>query len=97
MKPGALRLAHNMTFRKAAAEWISTLHIGWAWQAYRDSKYLERLIAGSSLQQRAVMGFPQPGNAYWCRETIDAVTARYGVFGFDPQPYLDALNKTDRS
>ena len=88
---GALRLAHNITYRRAECEWISTLHIGWAWSMYRDDMYMERLIASSSLDQRAVMGFPQPGSDYWCAETIEAVTARYGVHGFDPTPYLVAL------
>ncbi len=91
MNPGALRLVHNMTFRRAEAEWISTLHTGWAWQAYRRNKFLERLVAGSTLAQRAVMGFPQPGSAYWCEETIDAIEARYGMFGMDVSPYRDAL------
>ncbi len=91
MKAGTRRIVLNMTYRKASAEWISTLHVGWAWKAYRDNKFLERLIAGASLKQRAVMGFPQPGAEYWCEETIEAVTARYGMFGFDPAPYRDAL------
>lgn len=91
MKPGSLRLAHNMTYRRASAEWISTLHVGWAWKAYRDNKFLERLIAGASLEQRAVLGFPQPGSDYWCEETLAAVTARYGMFGFDPTPYAIAI------
>lgn len=91
MTPGKLRFVHNMTFRKANCEWISTLHIGWAWKAYRDNKFLERLIAGSSLGQRAVMGFPQPGCDYWCEETLVAVEARYGMFGMDMSPYREAL------
>lgn len=91
LTPGTRRLAHNITYRRAECEWISTLHVGWAWQMYRNDKYLERLIAQASLDQRAVLGFPQPGNAYWCDETIAAVQARYGVFGFDPLPYQEAL------
>jgi hypothetical protein len=92
MTDGKLRLVQNITYRKAQSEWISTLHEGWAWKAYRDSKYLEKLIARSSLIQRAVMGFPQPGSDYWCPETIEAVKARYGMFGFDDSPYLAELN-----
>ena len=94
INPGALRLAANMTFRKAGSEWISTLHTGWAWSAYRDDKMLERLIAGASLEQRAVLGFPQPGSDYWCQATLSAVTARYGMYGFDPGPYQEAMNGT---
>ena len=90
LKPGRLRLVMNMTYRKASAEWISTLHVGWAWKAYRDDKLLERLIASSSLAQRAVLGFPQPGSPYWTPETIAAVEARYGMFGMDMTPYREA-------
>lgn len=90
MQPGSRRLVHNLTYRKAAAEWYSTLHIGWAWSAYRNSKFLERLIAKCSLNQRAVLGFPQPNSEYWCAETIEAVGARYAPFGMDMTPYVRA-------
>ena len=74
----------------AQAEWISTLHAGWAWGMYRPDQRMERLIATASLDQRAVLGFPQPGSDYWCPETIAAVEARYGPLGFDAGPYRDA-------
>ena len=91
MTPGALRLVQNVTYRRAECEWISTLHVGWAWAAYRRHKFLEKLIAGASLQQRAVLGFPQPGASYWTEATIAAVEARHGVFGMDMAPYRAAL------
>jgi hypothetical protein len=84
---GSRRLAHNITYRKVASEWISVLNPGWAWSAYTPEKRLERLIARATLDQRAVLGFPQPGSAYWCDETVAAVEARYGVFGMDVTPY----------
>jgi len=87
LRPGRMRVVQNVTYRKAAAEWISTLHVGWAWSAYQPSKVFERLIAQASLEQRAVLGFPQPGSDYWCPETIAAVEARYGVHGIDMTPY----------
>jgi hypothetical protein len=87
LRPGSLRLAHNITYRLAKAEWISVLHAGWAWSAYSPAKRLERLIAQASLDQRAVLGFPQPGSDYWCEETLAAVQARYGVYGMDVTPY----------
>jgi hypothetical protein len=96
MKAGTLRLVQNITYRRAAAEWISTLHTGWAWQAYRRSKYLERLISSSTLDQRAVLGFPQPGDDYWTEATIAAVEARHGVFGMDMSPYRAALPRNRR-
>ncbi len=91
MTPDTLRLVQNITYRRAEAEWISTLHVGWAWLAYRKNKFLEKLIVECSLDQRAVLGFPQPGSDYWCDETVAAVAARYGVFGMDMTHYREAL------
>ena len=87
MHPATRRLAVNLTFRRAEAEWISMLQPGWAWRMYRPDQRMERLVAGASLDQRAVLGFPQPGDPYWCEETVAAVEARYGAFGFDGAPY----------
>jgi len=89
--PGSRRIVQNLTFRRAFAEWISTLHVGWSWSAYRDNKYLEKLIATASLDQRAVLGFPQPGSQYWCEATLSAIEARYGVFGMDMTPYREGM------
>ena len=44
LRPGFVRLAHNLTFRKEAS-WISTLHPGWAWAMYKPDQRMERLIA----------------------------------------------------
>ena len=95
MIPGTLRLVHNLTFRRADCEWISTLHKGWAWSAYSRGKFFERLLAGATLAQRAVLGFPQPGSRYWTNATIDAVEARHGPFGMDMTPYREALEEVE--
>jgi len=92
LNPGTCRLAQNLSFRKAECEWISTLHVGWAWQLYRRDRAFAKLLAAASLDQRAVLGFPQPGASYWCEQTIEAVKARYGVFGMDMTPYVNALH-----
>ena len=81
-----LEATHQVLWR-----WISTLHVGWSWSAYRRNKFFEKLIARSSLDQRAVTGFPQPGSRYWTEATIAAVGARHDVFGMDMTPYRDAL------
>jgi hypothetical protein len=91
LKPAAMRLAHNMTFRRADCEWISTVHTGWAWSMYFPDQRLERLVATASPDQRSVLGFPAPGSRYWCAETLAAVEGRYGPLGFDPEPYRAAL------
>ena len=93
---GALRLAHNLTFKKADASWISTLHPGWAWAMYQPDQRMERLIAGLRPEQRSVLGFPFPGDPYWDMEKLRAVEARYGPLGFDTSPYRKALSWTGR-
>ncbi len=94
LQPGAIRLAQNLTFRKADASWISTLHPGWAWAMYKPDQRMERLIAEGSPEQRSVLGFPAPGDSYWDLEKVNAVEARYGALGFDATPYRDQLSWT---
>ena len=91
LRPGALRLAQNLTFKKAASEWISVLHSGWAWSMYRPDQTAERIIARASVEQRCVLGFPPPGDPFWNAETLAAVRARYGPLGFDDAPYAERL------
>ena len=93
---GAMRLVHNMTFRRAGGEWISTLHSGWAWAMYRRSKVMERLIASATVEPRCVLGFPEPGHPYWTTETVAAVSARYGALGIDMTAYEQALPGSER-
>lgn len=87
LESGTRRLAQNLTFRKAGHEWISTLHTGWSWSMYRRNRLMEQLIAGASVDQRCVLGFPAAGDAYWTEETIAAVEARFAPLGFDARPY----------
>lgn len=93
VKEGALRLVHNLTFKKAASEWVNVLHPGWSWKMYRPDQLMERLISDISVEQRSVLGFPQPGSPYWNEQTIEAVAMRYAAQGIDMQPYRDALNR----
>ena len=90
LRLGTRRLAQNLTFRRAASEWISVLQPGWAWAMYGRDQRMERLLAGASVEQRCVLGFPAPGHAYWTPETLDAVEARYGPLGMDLGPYRAA-------
>lgn len=90
LAPGTMRVAQNLTFRKAECEWIGTMHEGWAWKMYRADQYTERLVAAATPSQRTVLGFPAPDSSYWCPQTLSAVVARYGPFGFDPDPYQAA-------
>jgi len=58
---------------------------------YRPDRSMERLVAGASVAQRCVLGFPPPGHAYWTPATLAAVAARYGPLGMDLSPYAEAL------
>jgi hypothetical protein len=93
LEAGSMRLAQNLTFKKSGAEWMSVVQTGWAWAMYRRSAVMERLIAQSSVEQRCVLGFPEPGNAYWSEQTIAAVAARFGAWGIDMSPYEAAQTR----
>ena len=87
IRPGVMRLMHNLTFRRKDCDWISTVHQGWAWAMYRSSKVMVKLLAEGSVEQRCVLGFPEPGHSYWTRGTLDAVRARLEPWGMDMAPY----------
>ncbi len=85
--PAALnkvRYSHHRGWRKRQADWVS-------WQglapkmASLPNRYLEEL----TIEQRAVLGFPAPGDSYWTEETVDSVGQRYG--GMDMKPYQQLL------
>ena len=87
IRPGALRIVQNLTFRRATSEWVSTLHQGWAWAMYRRANTMERIVATSTVDQRCVIGFPAPGHPVWTDEMLDAVEARYAPYGLDITEY----------
>lgn len=90
IRPGVMRVVQNLTFRKAASEWIGTIHEGWAWSMYRPTGTMERLVATSSVDQRCVLGIPAPGHPSWTAAMIDAMEARYGPHGIDMTEYRAA-------
>jgi hypothetical protein len=67
-----------------AAPW----HGFYSWPNRADEPDVGRLIALLSPGERALIGFPRPGDEYWTPETIEAVARRYP--GFDSMPYLSA-------
>ena len=48
-----------------------------------------RFMVDLSVEQRAVLGFPGPGDGYWDVETVEAVGRRYE--GMDMAPYAAVL------
>ncbi len=80
-----VRYTHHRGWRKRQADWVS-------WQglaprmALLPNRYLEEL----SVEQRAVLGFPEPGDPYWTEETVDSVGRRYP--GMNMSPYQHKIS-----
>jgi len=62
---------------------------------YRPSKVMVKLLAQGSIDQRCVLGFPEPGHAYWTRGTLDGVRARLEPWGMEIAPYERAWAKRE--
>jgi len=88
------RIVQNLVYRRSDVVWITTWSQGFARSMYGDGKRFvpESIIGKSTPEQRCVLGFPAPGHRYWNQVTLDAVCARYELFGFDKTPYEVALN-----
>ena len=99
VKLNKFRIAHNLVYRRSDADWICTWNKGFARSMYGDGQRFitEEIIGKSSPDQRCVLGFPAPGHRYWNHITLNAVCARYEVFGFDKKPYEEAIKERDEN
>ncbi len=99
VKLDKFRIVQNLIYRKSNADWITNWNQGFAKKMYGDGKAFvpESIIGKSSPEQRCVLGFPAPGHAYWTRSTLNAVCARYDIFGFDKRPYEEAIVAKENS
>jgi hypothetical protein len=95
IKPGQFRVVQNLVYRKKECEWVHTWNAGFARKMYYscDRFISEPIIGKASVDQRCVLGFPEPGHSYWNAITLKATVARYEAFGFDKTPYEQALKK----
>ena len=93
MKKDQIRYVENIVYKKRSANYINYWNRGFTSFMYKESQYLERLIAKLNVLQRNVVGFPKPGDIYWNEYTINAVKERYQCFGIDMTPYINALKK----
>lgn len=75
------RIAQFITYSPAGCPWLGI--VGWPEQAVRGE--FTAWIENATLEERALLGFPPPGDAYWTDETIEGVSARYP--GMDMTPY----------
>ncbi len=87
--PGALRRVHNLGWRRADARGWTNWNEGWARASYYGD--VEALIGRATPLQRSLLDMPMPGDPYWTEKRVRMVEARFGHYGFDASPYLDAL------
>ena len=84
VREGAIRYAHSHIWRRRECDWM-----GWQAMTPRLALMPPRFMVDLSVEQRAVLGFPGPGDGYWDVETVEAVGRRYE--GMDMAPYAAAL------
>ena len=90
--PTSTRYVQNIVYKLPHCHWLHNWNQGAAKYIYEKKKYVERLIAQLDVNQRSCLGIPLPGHVYWTKLTIAAVEKRYGCFGMDMSPYLQALS-----
>jgi len=47
------------------------------WSKQGEDPHLSRFLQRATVEQRSLLGFPKPGDAYWNAETLQAVALRY--------------------
>ena len=77
------RVSQFITYAPAAWKWLGI--VGWPEQAIRAE--FREWVEKATPQERELFGFPEPGHAYWCEETLAGVAARYPKM--DLAPYRD--------
>lgn len=77
---GKVRHTHHHVWRHRTAEWVN-----WQSLAPRMASMPTRYLESLTVEQRTVLCFAAPGDAYWTEETLDAVGQRYP--GMDMGPY----------
>jgi Phytanoyl-CoA dioxygenase (PhyH) len=71
------RFMLHVAYKPVATDWLGSQ----AWPSSGEDAAWHRFMKRASLRQLTVLGFPEPGNAYWTAQTLDGVAARY--------PHLD--------
>ena len=82
--PRAARFTLNVAFKPAATDWIG-FH---AFPVRAEDMAWHRFMRHATVRQLTMLGFPEPGDAYWTPETLAGVAARYP--SLDMSPWRDA-------
>jgi ectoine hydroxylase-related dioxygenase (phytanoyl-CoA dioxygenase family) len=74
------RLGMFVTYAPKACKWMGI--VGWSVSAPKPEfrEFMER----TSVEARTALGFPAPGDPYWCEETLDGVSARFPNMDMNP-------------
>jgi hypothetical protein len=78
--PRSARFVVSVAFKPAGTDWIG-YH---AFPTRGEDLAWHRFMRHASVRQLTVLGFPKPGDAYWTRETIAGVAARYPALDMGP-------------
>lgn len=74
---GAIRRTHNLVYKKKGCDWINHWNNGAAKNMYTREQIVEKIVARSTMKQRALMGFPAADDAYWTPATLEAFKRRF--------------------
>ena len=80
MAKRAARFMLAVAFKPAATDWIG-YH---AFPARAEDMAWHRFMRRATVRQLNVLGFPQPGDAYWTSDTLAGVSARYPSLDMTP-------------
>lgn len=73
----AARFVLHVAYKPPGTDWLGSQ----AWPSAAEDLAWHAFMRTASLRQLMVLGFPEPGNAYWTPQSLDGVAARY--------PHLD--------
>lgn len=84
--PGAARFLLHVAFKPAGTDWLGFQ----AWPAAAEAMAWHAFMAGATVRQACMLGFPAPGHPYWDADTLRGVAARYP--NLDMTPWRVALS-----
>jgi hypothetical protein len=84
-QPGGVRYHLGVSFKTPGTDWLGSQ----AWPSRAEDLEWHAFVRTASLRQLLVLGFPEPGNAYWTEQTLAGVAARYP--SLDMTPFRQAM------
>jgi len=81
----AARVGHFISYSPAKCPWVGI--VGWPEQGVR--REYRPWVENASVAERALLGFPEPGDPYWTEETLRGVQARFPKMNLSP--YAEAM------